>query len=116
MRGDEAERFASGELQLRSEKTACLPAALEVLEGAEHEVRITLREGRYHQVRRMVAACGNLALAVHRERVGPVVGEDLAPGAWRHLSADEVRALRGKGGKHRRPAPCAPAAAEGAAQ
>ena len=54
-------------------------------------VRMTLEEGRYHQVKRMVAAVGNRVDALHRSAVGHwVLPADLAPGAWRWLVADEV--------------------------
>ena len=54
-------------------------------------LRMTLEEGRYHQVKRMVAAVGNRVDALHRSAVGHwVLPADLAPGAWRWLVADEV--------------------------
>jgi len=58
-------------------------------------LRLTLREGKYHQVKRMVAAAGNHVAGLHRSRVGPLaLPEDLAPGAWRWLTPEEVAALR----------------------
>jgi 16S rRNA pseudouridine516 synthase len=61
----------------------------------EQQLRLTLTEGKYHQVRRMVAAAGNRVEALHRSAFGSVVlGADLAPAAWRWLSADEEAALR----------------------
>ena len=55
-------------------------------------LRMTLEEGRYHQVKRMVAAVGNRVDALHRSAVGRwVLPADLAPGAWRWLVADEAR-------------------------
>ena len=44
---------------------------------------LTLTEGKYHQVKRMVAAAGNRVEALHREHFGPWSAEDLAPGEWR---------------------------------
>jgi 16S rRNA pseudouridine516 synthase len=73
LRGDEAAIFASGTLMLESETTPLLPAELEVIDT--RTARLTLHEGRYHQVRRMFAAVGNHVLALHRERIG-----GLAPG------------------------------------
>ena len=59
-----------------------------------HALRLTLTEGKYHQVKRMVAAAGNRVAALHRSAFGPVVlGDDLAPGRWRWLGDDEVAAL-----------------------
>jgi 16S rRNA pseudouridine516 synthase len=50
-------------------------------------LRITIDEGKYHQVKRMVAAAGNRVEALHREAVGNVeLPEDLGPGEWRWVS------------------------------
>lgn len=74
------------------------PAAVERIDV--NRLRLTLTEGRYHQVKRMVAAVGNRVDALHRTAIGPVVlPADLAPGQWRWLSADEVAALQAAGGK-----------------
>jgi 16S rRNA pseudouridine516 synthase len=55
-----------------------------------------LTEGRYHQVKRMVAAVGNRVEALHRSAIGPLtLPPDLAPGQWCWLGADEVAALQG---------------------
>src|SRR5690606_37649873 len=64
LRGDEAALFADGTLMLESEKTPLLPARLDVLSPTR--ARLTLHEGRYHQVRRMFAAVGNHVQALHR--------------------------------------------------
>jgi 16S rRNA pseudouridine516 synthase len=68
LRGDEAAIFARGKLMLESETTPLLPAELEVLEP--QRARLTLHEGRYHQVRRMFAAVGNHVETLHRASVG----------------------------------------------
>ncbi|MFL6661704.1 MAG: 16S rRNA pseudouridine(516) synthase, partial [Rhizobacter sp.] len=48
-----------------------------------HGLRLTLTDGRYHQVKRMVAAVGNRVEALHRSAFGTLVlPPDLAPGAW----------------------------------
>ncbi|MFS2054558.1 pseudouridine synthase [Variovorax sp. Varisp41] len=58
-------------------------------------LRLTLTEGKYHQVKRMLAAVGNRVEALHRSRIGTVtLPADLAPGQWRWLAADEVATLR----------------------
>ena len=89
LRGDEAAIFASGTLMLESEQTPLLPAELEVLDA--HRARLTLHEGRYHQVRRMFAAVGNHVEALHRERIGGLDLGELPAGQWRALG-DEDRA------------------------
>ena len=88
LRGDEAVLFSSGTLLLESETTPLAPATLEVL-GPRH-ARLTLTEGRYHQVRRMFAAVGNHVTALHRDRIGGLVlPDDLDPGQWRILTPAE---------------------------
>ena len=91
LRGDEAATFASGALMLDNEKTPLLPAELEVLDA--RRARLTLHEGRYHQVRRMFAAVGNHVVALHRERVGGLSLGDLPEGEWRSLDASAREAL-----------------------
>ena len=55
--------------------------------GELHGLRMTLTEGKYHQVKRMVAAVGNRVEALHRSRYGALaLPDDLAPGQWRWLS------------------------------
>ena len=87
LRGDEAKIFASGKLMLESETEPLLPAELEVLEP--QRVRLTLHEGRYHQVRRMFAAVGNHVEALHRASVGGLALGELAAGQWRVLGEPE---------------------------
>jgi len=57
-------------------------------------LRLTLTEGRKREVRRMVAACGFEVCKLRRVRFATVALGTLAPGAWRHLTRDEVRGLR----------------------
>lgn len=57
-------------------------------------IRLVLREGRNRQVRRMTAAIGFPTLRLVRVAIGPVPLGDLAPGAWRELTAQERNALR----------------------
>lgn len=95
LRGDEATLFASGTLMLESETTPLKPAALEVID--ETHARLTLTEGRYHQVRRMFAATGNHVVALHRSRVGGLALDGLAEGDWRALDAADLAALMDAG-------------------
>jgi pseudouridine synthase len=57
-------------------------------------LRLTIREGRNRQVRRMTAALGHPTLRLVRIAIGPVSLGDLAPGQWCELALDELRALR----------------------
>ncbi|TZF90416.1 pseudouridine synthase [Cognatilysobacter lacus] len=91
LRGDEATTFASGELMLDNETTPLAPATLEVID-ARH-ARLTISEGRYHQVRRMFAAVGNHVVALHRSRVGGLGLGDLPSGQWRMLERGDVDAI-----------------------
>ncbi|MEN5061778.1 pseudouridine synthase [Luteimonas sp. TWI1416] len=93
LRGDEAALFASGTLMLESETTPLLPAALEVVDPTH--ARLTIVEGRYHQVRRMFAAVGNHVVALHRSRIGGLSLGDLPEGQWHPLDAADLTTLFG---------------------
>lgn len=88
LRGDEGELFASGTLMLETEKEPLAPAVLDVL-GSRH-ARLTVTEGRYHQVRRMFAAAGNHVETLRRISVGGLALGELPLGEWRAINADEV--------------------------
>ncbi|MFT3992089.1 MAG: pseudouridine synthase [Luteolibacter sp.] len=95
LEGHEAELFASGTLMLNSETRPLLPAQLEVT--GEKEARITLHEGRYHQVRRMFAAAGNHVLELKRISIGGLkLPDDLEEGDWRVLTSEELEAVFGR--------------------
>lgn len=85
-------KFASGTLLLEDEETPCAPAELRIVTPREAE--LTLTEGRYHQVRRMFAACGSSVLTLHRSRFGDLDLDDLTPGQWRELPPDFFDAKR----------------------
>ncbi|CNE15344.1 16S rRNA pseudouridine(516) synthase RsuA [Yersinia nurmii] len=88
---DTAEQFAAG-VQLHNEATLTKPAQLEVIEP--QLVRLTISEGRYHQVKRMFGAVGNRVVELHRERIGAIVmDEDLAPGEYRPLTEEEIASV-----------------------
>lgn len=88
---DTAEKFSAG-VQLHNEKELTKPAALEVV--SEHQVRLTISEGRYHQVKRMFAAMGNHVVALHRERIGSIIMDDsLQPGEYRPLTEEEMSSV-----------------------
>jgi 23S rRNA pseudouridine2457 synthase len=56
-------------------------------------LRLTIREGRNRQVRRMTAAVGHPTLRLVRVAIGPIVLDDLRPGQWRDLTPDECVAI-----------------------
>ena len=61
----------------------------------DHQMQLTLTEGKYHQVKRMLAAVGHLVVGLHRSQIGDMtMPADLAPGQWRWLSAEDVTLLR----------------------
>ena len=68
-------------------------AACELIDT--HVLDLTLTEGKYHQVKRMLAAVGNRVEGLHRWRIGGLVlPADLAPGQWRWLTADALELLK----------------------
>jgi 16S rRNA pseudouridine516 synthase len=82
------EQFAQGIL-LRGEDKPTLAAVCVAL--PDNTAEVTLNEGRYHQVKRMFAACGNHVVALHRRQIGAVtLSADLPEGEFRNLTPDEV--------------------------
>ncbi|MFC3395951.1 16S rRNA pseudouridine(516) synthase RsuA [Brenneria rubrifaciens] len=88
---DTASQFMAG-VQLHGEKNLTRPAALEKI--TDYQVRLTISEGRYHQVKRMFAAVGNRVVQLHRERIGSIsLDSTLQPGEYRALSSHEVESI-----------------------
>lgn len=86
----DAEAFARG--MTLGDGLECLPAGLEVL--PDRMCIVTLREGKFHQVKRMLAARGAPVLYLKRLSMGPLTLDDsLAAGAYRLLRAEEISAL-----------------------
>ena len=82
--------FAGG--MVLADGLECLPAGLELL--SPQEALVTLREGKFHQVKRMLAACGKPVTYLKRLSMGPLrLDEALAPGAFRPLSEREIHTL-----------------------
>jgi 16S rRNA pseudouridine516 synthase len=76
-------------VQLHGESQLTRPAVVERL--ADRQLRLTIDEGRYHQVKRMLAAVGNHVEKLHRERIGELwLDPALAPGQYRPLTDKEV--------------------------
>lgn len=91
LRGGEGAIFASGTLRLESERTPLAPATLTVL--GPRLARLTMTEGRYHQVRRMFAAVGNHVAELHRSQVGGLTLGALEIGQWRALEGADLAKL-----------------------
>lgn len=86
---EDVKAFEDG-LTLR-DGTVCLPAKLEPLGAGKS--RITVQEGKYHQVRRMMASRGMTVTYLRRETEGSLRLDGVAPGEIRELTAEEVAAL-----------------------
>lgn len=87
---EDADAFAAG---IALSDFTCLPAELEIL--SPHECVVTVREGKYHQVRRMLASRGKPVTYLKRLSMGPLTLEDTLPaGALRPLEPREIQALR----------------------
>ena len=81
-------RLLAGVL-LNDEPQPIFAAAAEI--AGENLLRLTITEGKYHQVKRMVAAAGNRVEALHREAVGALtLPPGLKPGEWRWLAAVDL--------------------------
>ncbi len=90
--GDAVARAREG-IVLRSETQPTQPASLTL--DAPGQATLCVREGRYHQVRRMFAALGARVTALHRDRIGAYdLPDDLAPGALRALDLEDLECLR----------------------
>ena len=70
-----------------------LTSPAKVSQVGDSLIRITIHEGRNRQVRRMCESVGHPVLRLVRTRIGPLAERGLAPGEWRELTQDEVRAL-----------------------
>jgi 16S rRNA pseudouridine516 synthase len=91
---DAAEKLRSGVL-LSGEKKPTQPAELFFIDNQCNSVRLSIREGKYHQVKRMFAAVGNHVVALHRESIGDIVlDSSLMPGQYRPLTSVEIASVR----------------------
>ena len=85
------EQLLAGVL-LNDEPEPIAAAGAEIV--GDHLLRLTVTEGKYHQVKRMVAAVGNRVEALHREAVGQLsLPDDLPPGEWRWLTPADLEKL-----------------------
>lgn len=88
----DAEAFRAG--MVLPDGLHCMPAGLAILEPPDTGL-VTLREGKYHQIKRMMDACGKPVIYLKRLSMGPLhLDESLKPGTWRPLTCEEIAALR----------------------
>jgi 16S rRNA pseudouridine516 synthase len=78
-------------IYLKDDDEKIVSQAVDVVD--EHTVDLTITQGKYHQVKRMMGAVGNRVEQLHRLRIGELSIDGLAPGEWRHLSKDELAAF-----------------------
>ena len=87
---NDAEAFRKG--LILGDGTQCLPAKLEII--GENECLVTVMEGKYHQVRRMLASRGTPVIELRRLSVGKLkLDESLGAGGFRELAQDEIEAI-----------------------
>ncbi|WP_372762559.1 16S rRNA pseudouridine(516) synthase RsuA [Pseudoalteromonas sp.] len=87
---DESLDMLRSGVQLHNEKDLTRPAKAERL--ANYGLRLSICEGKYHQVKRMLAAVDNKVVELHREQIGNItLDENLAPGEYRPLTAAEIK-------------------------
>lgn len=92
---DQQVRQLTEGVRLRDDPHPVRAVHCEVQDG--YRLRLTLTEGKYHQVKRMVSAVGNRVEALHRPCVGALeLPPELEPGQWRWLDAGDVARLQGK--------------------
>ena len=90
--GTDVEAFAAG--MVLGDGTRCQSAGLEALDDGLHCL-VTLREGKFHQVKRMLAHRGKTVLELERLSMGSLhLDQQLARGEWRHLTTEEAELLR----------------------
>ena len=95
MTQEDMETFAKG---IPLKDFTCQPARLEIIstdaEKNQSQIRVTIAEGKFHQVKRMVAYCGKEVVDLQRLTMGTLVlDENLQRGEWRRLTKEELEAL-----------------------
>ncbi|MQW91140.1 pseudouridine synthase [Acinetobacter wanghuae] len=85
---DEQVRQLTQGVELRNEEG--IFAATEVMRLDEKGLQMTIHQGVYHQVKRMIAAVGNKVEKLHRAQIGQLTLNDLPEGEWIHLNAEQI--------------------------
>ncbi|VRT84066.1 ribosomal small subunit pseudouridine synthase A [Streptococcus pneumoniae] len=96
MTQEDVETFAEG---IPLKDFTCQPAILEILstdaEKNQSQIRVTIAEGKFHQIKRMVGYCGKEVVDLQRLTMGTLVlDENLERGEWRRLTKEELEILR----------------------
>ena len=93
---EDVKRFAEGIDIGAEEEEMTRPAKLDIMKSAEEsEIRLTIHEGKFHQVKRMFLAVGKEVTYLKRERMGTLcLDEDLKPGEYRLLTEEEIENVR----------------------
>lgn len=79
-------------VELRNEQGVFI--ATDVVQLSENSVQMTIHQGVYHQVKRMLAAAGNKVVSLHRAQIGALQLTELPQGQWQYLSTEQVAQLR----------------------
>ncbi len=89
---DYQKRLEAG-IALEGEKRRCLPASMEIID--DHHIYLSISEGKYHQVKRMITTLGNEVVSLHRLQIGEIqLDPQLEPGDYRPLSDAEVASIQ----------------------
>ncbi len=93
---EDVKRFAEGIDIGAEEEEMTRPAKLDIMKSAEKsEIRLTIHEGKFHQVKRMFLAVGKEVTYLKRERMGTLcLDENLKPGEYRLLTEEEIENVR----------------------
>ena len=80
-------------IALEGEKRRCLPATMQVID--DHHIQLSISEGKYHQVKRMITSLGNEVVSLHRLQIGSIaLDPELEPGDYRPLTEEEIASIQ----------------------
>ncbi len=80
-------------IALEGEKRRCLPATMQVVD--DHHIQLSISEGKYHQVKRMITSLGNEVVSLHRLQIGGIaLDPELEPGDYRPLTEEEIASIQ----------------------
>jgi 16S rRNA pseudouridine516 synthase len=90
--GEDYQKKLEAGISLEGEKRRCLPATMEALD--DRHIRLSISEGKYHQVKRMMTSLGNQVVSLHRLQIGGIaLDPELEPGDYRPLTEDEIASI-----------------------